>query len=197
MNFRTGTEISAAARSVHCRKYFLPPTHTKGFLQYHTARPGPARHGSDQARSGLTSPATERKLTACLRTRTCFAHHPVRLGPARPGPARHGLDQARSGLTSPATERKPTACLRTRTCFAHHPVRLGPARHGSAQARPGPISQRKGDLTARSHSHTVFHTPASKDLQDQYGFPSGWPRPAQAPRTHGLNTPRPGTGGLC
>jgi len=145
MNFRTGTEISAAARSVHCRNYFLPPTHTKGFLQYHTARPGPARLGSDQARSGLISPATERKPTACLRTRTCFALHPVRLGPARPGSARHG---------------------------------------------PGPPRP-------RSLSHTVFHTPASKDLQDQYGFPSGWPRPAQAPRTHGLNTPRPGTGNLC
>ena len=113
--FQSGTEISAAARSVHCRKYFLPPTHTKGFLQYHTARPGPARHGSDQARSGLTSPARLFAHTNVFCTHSLRSIVPY--GPALPGP----------GPPRPVliTER-------------HHTARPGTERNGTAQARPGP-----------------------------------------------------------
>ena len=87
---------------------------------YSTIRPGPARHGtarhgSDQARSGLTSPARLFAHTNVFCTHSLRSIVPY--GPARPGPG-----PPRPVLT---TEWHPTA-------------RPGPARNGPAQARPGP-----------------------------------------------------------
>ena len=158
------------------------------------ARPGPARPGSDQARSGLTSPATERKSSGL------FAHtHRVLHITPKDSQDQYGFP---SGWPRPALAPR-THCLKhaplPHRSALHGPARLGSARPVSARLDSGP---HRPDLTHNgpcglfAHTHRDLHiTP--KDSQDQYGFASGWPRPALACVTHGPNTPWPGTGSLC
>lgn len=89
-------------------------------------------------------------------------------------------------------------------CFSHPPTpggtlhhytaRPGPARPGSHQARPG-RTPHNGSARLGPRKPVLTHTqwkpgclsvtrtvpaPHPKDSQDQYGFTSGWPQPAQA-----------------